>query len=291
MARSAPAAIGLLLTISATGVAQAPPSLEEVMTSFAAYMSAYAQDYAATIASEHYTQFAGRSRTILDSDFGTVRLPGSPWLGLRDVVRVNGAPVADREARLEELFTNASAAAGLNAQAAVRANRIVDESTRYNIGTVGRTINNPALVLELLDPGRHAAFRFSKDGEDTVAGIRTWRIAFVEQGSPTVISGADDRDLPATGHIWVDPASGRLVRAEVVIRFPFLNRPTKMGLGTVIITFKDVPEFHMWLPDTMIERYDELPGRRLQDGQATYTNYRRFRVESQENVDLPALPR
>ena len=110
MARTVSAAIGLLLTLSATAVAQTPPSLDEVVARLAAYMRAYAQDYAATIAAEHYSQFAGRRTTILDSEFGIVRLPGNGvlWLGLRDVVRVDGKPVPDRENRLAEVFGTAS---------------------------------------------------------------------------------------------------------------------------------------------------------------------------------------
>lgn len=293
MARTVSAAIGLLLTLSATAVSQTTPSLDEVVGRLADYMRAYAQEYAATIAAEHYTQFAGRRTTILDSEFGIVRLPGSGvlWLGLRDVVRVDGKLVPDRETRLAEVFDTASSTKGFSSSVSRLASGIVAETARFNIGAVQRTINNPALVLELLDPRHYSAFRFSKAGEGSAAGIRAWRVAFVERGRPTVISTTSDGDLPASGEMWVDPSSGRLLRADVAVQFTALGGGGgRIIRGLVSLRFKYVPEVDLWLPDTMTERYDEAFGRPLQNGEATYTNYRRFRVESEENIDSRSLP-
>ena len=264
---------------------------DKLMTRFADYMRAYAQDYAATIAAEHYAQFTGQRQTVLDSEFGIVRLPEtSQWLGLRDVIRVDGFPVADRETRLSELFAGASSTTGFSRSTAAQASSIVAESVRFNIGPVLRTINSPAVVLELLDPRHHPAFRFSKGGEDNVAGIRAWRIRFVESGRPTVIATVNNADLPATGELWVDPSSGRLLRADVAIQFTVAGRSGgRIIRGSVSLTFKDVPELQLWLPARMTERYEETFRRPLQNGEATYTNYRRFRVESQENVALPQV--
>src|SRR5262245_44483537 len=105
MARAAAAALGLLLTLSATATSQTSPALDPLLERFFAYMSGYATDYAATIANEHYSQideavFRTKRLQILDSEFGIVRLPGqSQWLGFRDVVAVDGDPIPDRESR------------------------------------------------------------------------------------------------------------------------------------------------------------------------------------------------
>ena len=288
MARTAAAAIGLLLTLSASAAAQTTPSLRDVVARLAEYMRAYAQDYAATIADEHYTQSAGRRSAVLDSEFGIVRLPGNAqWLGFRDVVRVDGKPVPDRESRLVELF-DAARTTGVTSSLTARASRIVAESARFNIGTIQRTINNPALVLELLDPRHHSSFRFSKRGDTTVEGVRAWRIGFVEHGTPTVIATTDNGDLPAQGDVWVDPITGRLLRVSVTLQF--FARGTavrRLVQGVVGLTFRYFPELQLWLPDKMTERYDEGFGRSLQIGEATYTNYRRFRVESREDFVTP----
>ena len=56
MPRVAAAALGLLLALSPPAAAQRAPSLEAVMARLTAYLKAYAQDYSATIADEHYSQ-------------------------------------------------------------------------------------------------------------------------------------------------------------------------------------------------------------------------------------------
>jgi hypothetical protein len=287
MTRVVAGALGLLLALPPCAEAQATPSLDEVMARATAYLRAYSRDYAATIADEHYSQSAAREGRVLDSEFGILRLPGSQWLGFRDVVRVDGSPVRDREARLARLFADAASASGLTEATAAQATRVIEESVRFNIGAIQRTINSPALVLELLDPTHHGSFEFSKGGDDTVAGIRAWRIKFVERARPTIIRTLNDGDVPALGDIWIDPDTGRLLRADVTFRMAMKNSPARRFDGFISITFKEFPGLAMWLPEKMIERYQETMGRPVMTGLATYSNYRRFRVESQENIELP----
>jgi hypothetical protein len=100
----------------------------------------------ATIAIERYEQRFGFERVLLDSEFGIVRVPNHPqWLGFRDVMKVNGKALSGRDRRLGALFENPTG------NAIEQAGRIALESARYNVGGVTRTINDPAVVLELLD--------------------------------------------------------------------------------------------------------------------------------------------
>jgi hypothetical protein len=101
----------------------------------------------ATIAIERYNQRVGSlERVELESEFGIVRVPDNPqWLGFRDVMRVNGKAVERRDERLAGLFEN------LTVSAIEQAGQISAESARFNIGPLRRSINDPALVLELLD--------------------------------------------------------------------------------------------------------------------------------------------
>src|SRR5476651_1535501 len=98
------------LWLGAMPQAQAP-TLAEVLERLKAYQAAYAQQYSSTIATEHCKQTSGypngRSyeQAVLESDFGIVRVPGGDgWLGFRDVYRVNGRAVQDRQDRLAILF-------------------------------------------------------------------------------------------------------------------------------------------------------------------------------------------
>ena len=196
--------------------AQAGPTLDEVRARLAAYLTAYAEQYSSTIATEHYKQTYGSGRTrgerTLDAEFGIVRLPGGAlWLGFRDVTQVDGQPIADREGRLAKLFLDPSS------ESLKQADAITEESTRFNVGPILRTVNNPAVVLEALDARNQSRFKFSKGGEETLNGVRVWVLRFDEQARPTIITTSKGEDEPIQGRAWVDPGEGRLLRVEITV--------------------------------------------------------------------------
>src|SRR5258706_6404048 len=215
MNRAIAIAAALVVVMSSDGPAQESPTLGDVVTRLGDYLADYATRLPATIASEHYVQLAGsgiQRQVTLDSDFGIVRLPGvSQWLGFRDVLQKDGKPVADHARRLEMLFLNAPS------QRLEQAQLIAEESARHNIGQVARNINNPALVLELLDARNAPRMRFTKAGEDVVEKVRTWVVRFKEVARPTIVRTPGEQDVPATGRAWIDPSTGTLVRAEVTV--------------------------------------------------------------------------
>jgi hypothetical protein len=260
--------------------AQGALSLADVLGHMKAYLAAYGERYSATIAIERYRQTSGLpndplyKQAMLESEFGIVRVPGvGQWIGLRDVYRVDGMAVADRRDRLAKLFANPEDAAS------TQADRIIDESTRFNIGQVRRTINNPAIVLKLLDPVNEFRLRFSKGGEETQGGYRLWVINFVEQTIPTLIRSSQGDDEPSRGRLWVEPVSGRLHRADI----DFRNSAPGMRSfrASLSLTFQEDLRLHMWLPAKMVERY-ESSNIDFVGGEASYTDYRRFGVKTDE---------
>jgi hypothetical protein len=66
------------------------------------------------------------------------------WLGVRDVLRVNGREIPNRGDRLTGLFPKSYASARAMADA------IAVESARYNIGPVLRTVNNEGAGFDAL---------------------------------------------------------------------------------------------------------------------------------------------
>ncbi len=86
------------------------------------------------------------------------------WLGLRDVLRVNGKIVQDHETRLQERLLSPSSIA------LEQARRVTEERARHNIGVIRRNINSPAILLELFDRRNHPRLHFTKDDQDTVDG-------------------------------------------------------------------------------------------------------------------------
>jgi hypothetical protein len=274
-----PAAALIVMLSTVLLHAQTPPTLEAVVGRMHAYLEEYAKQLPAIIATEHYRQRIGsgmrRNQRVLVSDYGLVQVTGdSEWLGFREVLEVDGKPVTDSASRLAELLAKPST------QALQQARRIALESARYNIGPVVRTINDPAVVLELLD-GRHARkMQFSKADEDTIDGIRTWVLRFQEVGGPTTIRTSDHKNLPAKGRAWVDPATGRILRAECSV---------EPGLGvtaSLYVTFEHDQKLGFAVPVKMTERYTNRNLVSVSSGEATYTNYRRFTVDTEGKIQI-----
>jgi len=259
--------------------AQADPALEDVLGRMRTYLAAFAKQLPAMIATERYQQRFGsgmrRSQRVLVSDYGFIQVQGdSEWLGFREVLSVDNKPVTDSGRRLAELLSKPSP------QAMQQARRIAEESARYNIGPIVRTINDPAMVLELLD-GRHKnRMQFSKSGDATIDDVRVWVIRYQEVGRPTIIRTGDRKDLPARGRVWIDPVNGRVLRAEA-------NIDPGFGVtGTLDVTFEFDEKMGFAVPAKMTERYTNRNLVVVSAGEASYSNYRRFTVDTEENIQV-----
>jgi hypothetical protein len=260
----------MLLGVAALAGAQEKVSLESVLERFRGYLGTYYQAYAATVAIEHYTQRAYLELVTLESEFAMVRVPGrEEWLGFRDVMRRNGKQVAAQSGRLAELFAHPTERSFDTALTIGR------ESARFNIGGARRTVNNPAVVLEVLAPRHHDRFRFSRNGEERVGDIRALIVGVVEHARPTIVQSSIGNDEPMDGRLWIDPDKGTLLRAS--IRFVISNYPREsLHLD---VTFKHEPKLEMWVPARMRESH-ETGITEPQTGDATYSEYRQFEVKS-----------
>jgi len=149
-----------------------------------------------------------KGRRKWQAEVAMVRTPdlaarGYPWTEFRDVVAVDGRPLADRTQRLSRLFLDS---AGWSLE---RVGEIALESARFNIGDLTRTVNTPAVPLLVLHPANAARFSFEKTGEEAIEKTRAWTVAFREKVAPTLIS-ADNSYCPASGTFWIDPATGEV---------------------------------------------------------------------------------
>ena len=271
----------LLLALTTSIHAQTEPSLETVVARMHAYLRDYAKHLPAMIATERYEQRAGsgarRQRRLLESDFGLIQVPGdAEWLGFREVRMVDGKPVLDSASRLAELFAKPSATA------VQQARRIAEESARFNIGPIFRTINDPTIVLELLDPRHAARMRFSRAG--TADDGRVWVVRFVETGRPTIIRTRGFHDQPAQGRAWVDAVSGEIHRVEAMVQ-PASGM--RNFTGTIDVRFVHDARMGFAVPASMSERYTNRNLAVVSSGEATYGNFRRFTVETEEKLGSP----
>ncbi|MBP7867396.1 MAG: hypothetical protein KA419_15795 [Acidobacteria bacterium] len=98
------------------------------------------------------------------------------WQAFRDVLVVDRKPVRDRQERLHRLFVESP-----DSLEKIRA-----ESCRFNLGPVFRDFNTPTTALHILERANLPRFDVRKSGEETVDGVKTWKLHFSERGSPTM---------------------------------------------------------------------------------------------------------
>jgi hypothetical protein len=213
----------------------------------------------------------------LRADFLIVKSSGELWAPFRDVFEVDRIPVRDREERLAKLFlSNKPDRANSNDE---NARAIAEESARYNLGAVQRTINNPVFALIFLQPDIRNHFKFTPGKPDRKAGDDVRVVEYVEELRPTVIHGGEGRDMPAFGRFWIENATGRVVKAEVRVEVS----DVKANLTT---TFRTDERLGIDVPAEFREDYDLRDGR--VSGVASYSRFRRFQVNSSEELSPPA---
>ncbi len=286
---------GLIALLFASTVATAaaqpqnqPPSLEQVLEKTGDYVAAYEREFAGVVAEEAYVQHAatgsrfdslghllrGNSKDRdLKSDLLLVRPEGSNrWLQFRDVYEVDGRAVRDRTDRLAKLFLQPSSSTSK------QVSKINEESSRYNIGSIVRNVNVPMLALAVLQPGNQYRFVFNHvEQPDVPVAIDTWKVAFREMASGTMIRGAGDQDMPVEGHFLVEAASGR-------VRFTSLVAQNRTVHAKIDVAYAEDAKLGLLVPQEMTESYTQTADGATVEGHATYSNFRRFQVKVDEKI-------
>src|SRR5918993_1300442 len=184
--------------IASTAAASQEPTLDLVLARAAAYVTAYQKQLQGIVAEEVYIQnylSTTRARRMnregrqLRSDVLLVKLPGDErWLQFRDVFEVDRRPVRDRDQRLYKLFVDAKADAREQAQT------IQNESARYNLGPVLRTINIPIMAMLFFEKANQAGLSFTlwkagnvKRFSQLADANDIWMIEFREIGPGTMV--------------------------------------------------------------------------------------------------------
>jgi hypothetical protein len=286
-ARRVPLAGAVLLFVSAAAPsrAQEGDALDALLNRLGNYLLDYEGELSTVIASERYdqrelrlprrsritptTQWEVTRQRTLDSDVAFLRLPGgASWLGIRDVLKVDGRAVQEDEVSLQALIKRLDRGAVLDEAA-----RIVAASSVFNLGGI-RTINMPTTPLEVLHPDRHVQFVFKLRGTDRIDGVTTARLEFEEFDVPTIISNPEGDPLFIRGSAWIEPDSGRIWRVELTIRpKPEARVPARLQ-STLRVDFMLQRDLNMMVPKEMTEDFYVAGGRGT--GKAKYSNYRRF---------------
>lgn len=192
----------------------------------------------------------------------------------RDVFELDARAVRDREDRLAKLFLSNEA------ERFELADRLMEESTRHNLGNVNRTINIPTLALMFVHPRVRERFAFAADGEDVVDGRLVQRVRYRETAKPTLIKTTRGRDLVLEGQLWIEGATGAVVKTALTAADPAVR-------ATVTVTFRRDKKLAIWVPERMDEYYKAYNALDEIFTTATYSNVRQFQVNTDERIRKP----
>ena len=214
-------------------------------------------------------------RRQMQSDFLILAL-GDDRVGLRLVNRVDGKPAPKAPTSFEAVMADSSAGVLRQIEA------IQEESSRYNIGPVKREINVPTFALRIARKDEAPRFTFTKRDEKKISGVETWEIRFQEERAPTLTHGLRGESLVSSGSLWIEPATGRILKTELRIENPYSEQPVK---AVITVTYKDNERLKMLVPVQMEEQYTTK--NTTVTAEANYSNYRSFKVDVKSAIEAP----
>ena len=303
------AAFALVATAPATTADDLQPLLDRAT----AYAGRFTGAFKDVLATEDYRQSVrtGGGRPLVRvtrADVLVMKVAGPvPWVTFRDVYEVDGQPVRNREARLERLLRD-------DPSSAVSAGRaLIEESARYNLGPLHRTLNVPTLALSFLEPENRGRFTFRRSGQRKMAGVEAVEVVFDERVRPTLVRDDQGRDVPCKGRLWIGATDGAILRTEIEYANPARDDSGESS-GSVVTVFRLEPKLGILVPVEMQERYeiqlspisgrarpptrtgerssaDHIEARAIRiQATARYSDYHRFEVKTEEWVRPEGTP-
>jgi hypothetical protein len=299
-------ALSAVFGAAAVSAAQGPgqpaasPSLSTVLSRAAVYVERFADRMSGFVMAETYVQdvrpalnrFGARpgfSRTYngslhrdLKADLLLVRPIGAEgWMQFRDVTEVDGRPLKDRNDRLARLFLQPSKST------AEQARKIMNESSRYNIGDIERNINLPVLALVVLSRFMQPGFEFALEPPDTKHELpksgafalvpNLMVVSFRETELRTMVASPQGKNMASTGRFWIDRETSQIVFTEIGVEDLWLK-------AVIHVAYAKVDGFDMPAPVEMHEFYENKLNGTLAEGTARYSNFREFKVSVDENI-------
>jgi hypothetical protein len=246
--------------------------LDVLLDRLATYLEQYEAELSTLVADERYLQEERRrfpQRRITESEVLFLRLPGyAEWFGVRDTQKVDGKEVKGSGITIGELMKNPGA------DIIERAAQIVEASSRHNLGG-RRTINMPTVPLEALSARNHPRYIFKVRGSSRIHGVRVRKLEFTEFDEPTLVQASDGGSLWSRGAAWIDPVSGALWRAELIVSPDAPGRLRRPDLESRIrVDFIHDQTLDLLVPTELTEYFWVRGG--VGYGNGKYTNFRKF---------------
>jgi VWFA-related protein len=286
MAFRLPAALWLLaialLSAPLVPGSEAQGGLDVVIRRVSRYVDFYLKDLGGIIGEESLvrkTQVGSPGHDVkrerrLVSDFRTTPV-GDDWLGMRRVREIDGVRIDPMfQGRLGEPFDLLTPAGR-----AQRIKAITFENSRFFVGDSTAGINIPTFPLEFFREPNLGLFEFRMRGDDQVDGRPVWKIEVRDRTARLLSS------YPLTGTVWVEPGSGRVLKAEIVPIWssePVAPRTSALPFK-LEVRYAWNPGIEMWVPAQM-DYQEASPGYRS-EMHATYRNFARY--SAQTRLDVP----
>ena len=138
----------------------------------------------------------------------------------------------------------------------------------------------PLLALQFIRAENRDRSRFTDAGRKIARGSEMRIVTFQERATPRIIRRVDD--AAARGRFLIDAASGRITETELFVNTRLDKSPRpKVVTARIRVAYEEQPRLHLWLPISMDETYH---GVGIIEGHATYSNFRRFSVDTNEII-------
>jgi hypothetical protein len=257
-------------------------SVLDLLRAAGAYVVQYEAGFATMLFEEQMTQSLRRMgvgptpganfvERRLRAEVAIVNSVDLGWIGFRDVFEVDGAPVHDRQQRLQELFLSPSS------ESLARAGTIAGEGSRFNLGRLRRNLSYPTMALLFLRQEHQSRSTFVREDSTRVDGRTTSILRFRETARPSLVRDGSN-DAIAAGRFWIEPDSGRIRRSQVTF-------DAERTSATITVDYGVTPAMDLLVPLALEEEYmvrlgDTLPLRpsEIITGRARYSNFRQFKA-------------
>jgi hypothetical protein len=268
----------LLLAFIPSGVLPQAPTLDELLARAGAYVTGLCSEFPLLVAKEDYQQVLqpyGSNRTDLmrqGAMLGQMGLPknrrtkgeyalvglveAAAWMAYRDIREIDGKAVTAQEDRLASVLSHSETP---EAEAGALANLAVAQ----NLGVTLRGVTVSTFGLVVVMPMHRAGFEFANKGEKRVGNEPVRVVAFNETRRPSLLQAADGQSKPARGELWIEAATGRILRTHVVFdsldAYPDMKmhpeRYDDFPRATIDVVFAPDPVLKAYLPVSMQEIY------------------------------------
>lgn len=265
----------IVVALAVAAVAAQQPDAGALRDRLDQYLLAYEPLLSTVVADELMTQRTKERWVVnnrrIESEVAFIALPANAgWMGFRRVMKVNGKAIMDRGVPLAQLMIEGASADYDQARL------LLDDSAAHNLGAP-RTINLPNLPLEMLHPRHRHRFTQEIHDREKVRGVQTVLLRLDEISTPTIIRQPDGRDMKTVVWAWIEPGSGRLLRAQVTVQDAQLST-TAPFIAVIRVDFKEDSKVGMLVPFEMQETFFVEHGGGT--GTAKYSNFRRFLTDA-----------